>query len=47
MDGALELAIEGMIHRLNPGDCLRYRLMGPSRFVSIGPPAARYILVLR
>ena len=47
LDGALELTIEGTVHRLFAGDCLRYRLMGPSRFVSIGPPAARYILVLR
>ena len=47
MDGALELAIEGMIHRLNAGDCLRYKLMGPSRFAATGRRAARYILVLR
>src|SRR6202043_246059 len=33
MDGALELAIERAIHRLRAGDCLRYKLMGPSRFV--------------
>jgi transcriptional regulator with XRE-family HTH domain len=47
LDGALELTVEGTVHRLFAGDCLRYRLMGPSRFVSIGPPAVRYILVLR
>ena len=47
MDGALELAIEGVIHRLHAGDCLRYKLMGPSSFLATGRRAARYILVLR
>jgi transcriptional regulator with XRE-family HTH domain len=47
MDGALELAIEGVVHRLHAGDCLRYKLMGPSSFLAIGRRAARYILVLR
>ena len=46
-DGALELTVEGTAHRLRAGDCLRYKLMGPSRFVATGPSAARYILVLR
>ena len=46
MDGALELAIEGVIHRLNACDCLRYKLMGPSHFAATGRRAARYILVL-
>jgi transcriptional regulator with XRE-family HTH domain len=47
MDGALELAIEGVVHRLHSGDCLRYKLMGPSSFLATGRRAARYILVLR
>jgi transcriptional regulator with XRE-family HTH domain len=47
MDGALELAIEGVVHRLHAGDCLRYKLMGPSSFAATGRRAARYILVLR
>jgi len=46
-DGALELTVEGTAHRLRAGDCLRYKLMGPSRFVATGPRAARYMLVLR
>jgi transcriptional regulator with XRE-family HTH domain len=46
-DGALELTIEGALHRVSPGDCLRYKLMGASRFVSTGRGPARYILVLR
>jgi transcriptional regulator with XRE-family HTH domain len=47
MDGALELTVEGTVHRLRAGDCLRYKLMGPSRFLATGSRAARYILVLR
>ncbi len=47
MEGALELSVEGTVHRLRAGDCLRYKLTGPSRFTAPGPRAARYILVLR
>jgi transcriptional regulator with XRE-family HTH domain len=46
-DGALELTIEGKVHRLTAGDCLRYKLTGPSRFRALGRRPARYILVLR
>jgi transcriptional regulator with XRE-family HTH domain len=46
-EGALELTIEGKVHRLSAGDCLRYKLMGASRFRSVGRRPARYILVLR
>jgi transcriptional regulator with XRE-family HTH domain len=46
-DGALELTIEGAVYRLHAGDCLRYKLMGPSRFVVTGSRVARYILALR
>jgi transcriptional regulator with XRE-family HTH domain len=47
IDGALELTIEDAVHRLRAGDCLRYKLMGASRFVAAGRRPARYILVLR
>jgi transcriptional regulator with XRE-family HTH domain len=47
IDGALELAVEGIVHRLRAGDCLRYKLTGASRFFANGRRAARYILVLR
>jgi transcriptional regulator with XRE-family HTH domain len=46
-DGALELTIEGNVHRLSAGDCLRYKLMGASSFLATGRRPARYILVLR
>jgi transcriptional regulator with XRE-family HTH domain len=45
-DGVLEITIEGAVHCLQPGDCLRYKLMGASRFVASGPRPARYVLVL-
>ena len=47
IDGVLELMIEGVVHHLRPGDCLRYKLTGASRFVATGQGPARYILVLR
>jgi transcriptional regulator with XRE-family HTH domain len=47
IDGALELTLEGAVHRLRAGDCLRYKLMGASRFVATGQRAAHYVLVLR
>jgi transcriptional regulator with XRE-family HTH domain len=47
LDGALELTIEGAVHHLRAGDCLRYKLLGASRFVATGQARARYILVLR
>ena len=46
-EGALELTIEGRVHRLSAGDCLRYKLAGASGFLATGRGPARYILVLR
>ncbi len=39
--------LEGAVHRLRAGDCLRAKPMGPTRFVATGQRAARSILVLR
>ena len=45
--GALELTVDGQVHRLAAGDCLRYRLHGASAFrVPAGRPA-KYLLVIR
>jgi transcriptional regulator with XRE-family HTH domain len=44
--GTLELTVEGATHRLGAGDCLRFRLFGPTRFVALGQDAARYALVV-
>ena len=45
-DGLLELTVEGTTYRLEPGDCLRFRLFGATRFVAPKPPGARYALVV-
>ena len=39
--------LERAVHRLHAGDCLRYKLMGSTRFVATGQRAARSTLVLR
>jgi transcriptional regulator with XRE-family HTH domain len=44
--GGLELTVGGSGHVLGAGDCLRYRLWGPSRFVSPGPEPVRYVLLI-
>ncbi|MGW3243970.1 helix-turn-helix domain-containing protein [Streptomyces sp. NPDC001070] len=45
-EGALEVTVQGRSHDLGPGDCLRYRLWGASRFRCTGPGAARYAVVV-
>jgi transcriptional regulator with XRE-family HTH domain len=46
LDGTLELTMEDKLHRLQPGDCLRFRLFGPVRFAAPGPDDAHYALVV-
>src|SRR5262249_34168275 len=43
LDGVLSLEIETTTFRLEKGDCVRYVLAGPSRFVCEGRRAARYL----
>lgn len=45
LSGALTLTLGTERHLLGPGDCLRYRLFGPSRFET-GPEEARYVIAL-
>lgn len=45
-EGALILTLQDISHHLAPGDCLRYRLHGPSRFQTSPENAADYTLVL-
>jgi transcriptional regulator with XRE-family HTH domain len=45
LEGELEIDIDGQSYHLFAGDCLRYRLVGASRFVTRDTPAA-YLLVL-
>lgn len=42
--GHLSVTLDGVRHDLAPGDCLRYRLYGPSHFGA--REAARYLLIL-
>lgn len=43
--GMLVLTVDGVRHELRPGDCLRYRLQGPSSFET-GDQPARYIIAM-
>jgi len=36
LSGRLDLTVEGTAHRLGPGDCLRFRLQGASRYACPG-----------
>lgn len=46
LQGYLEVRIGEELHRLEPGDCLRYRLFGASEFRTAEGKAAKYLLVL-
>ena len=43
--GTLTLTVDGVRHDLHPGDCLRYRLRGPSAFET-GSRPARYVIAM-
>lgn len=45
LSGQLTVSVEGTAHSLSPGDCLRYRLYGATRFET-GASAAHYHLFL-
>ncbi|GJF31569.1 DNA-binding protein [Kitasatospora sp. NE20-6] len=46
LSGRLELTVQDTTHRLDAGDCLRFRLWGRSAFHCPGPEPARYALAL-
>ncbi|MEV3853695.1 helix-turn-helix domain-containing protein [Streptomyces sp. NPDC050095] len=46
LDGRLDLTVQGVTHTLVAGDCLRFRLWGPTHFHCPGPEAVRYALVV-
>jgi transcriptional regulator with XRE-family HTH domain len=46
LEGGIEVVVSGKRLRLNPGDCLRYVLDGPSRYECKGRRDARYVLAL-
>lgn len=46
LSGALTLTVENTAHTLTTGDCLRYRLHGPTLFEAGPDEPARYLLFL-
>ncbi|RAJ42241.1 XRE family transcriptional regulator [Kitasatospora sp. SolWspMP-SS2h] len=46
LDGELHLELDGTVHHLAAGDCLRYRLHGTSGFHCPGPHLVRYLIAL-
>jgi transcriptional regulator with XRE-family HTH domain len=46
LSGLLDFAVDGRLYRLEPGDCLRFHLVGPTRFCCPGPEPARYVIAL-
>jgi transcriptional regulator with XRE-family HTH domain len=46
LSGSLDLTVDGVTHTLREGDCLRFRLFGPSRFACSGTVAAHYLIAL-
>lgn len=46
IDGQLTYTLDGTEHSLQPGDCLRFRLYGATRFASSGDGPARYIIAI-
>ena len=46
LEGQLEVAVDGQTHELQPGDCLRYQLFGPSAFATPARCGARYVLFM-
>jgi transcriptional regulator with XRE-family HTH domain len=46
LEGALTLEVEGAPFWLRAGDCLRYVLVGPTRFQATGKREARYIVAM-
>jgi hypothetical protein len=45
LEGVVSLEVEGVTFRLEKGDCVRYVLAGPSRFVC-GKRPARYLIAM-
>lgn len=43
-EGRLAVTVDGRVHDLRPGDCLRYQLFGSSAFATPDGSGARYLL---
>lgn len=45
-EGRLSVELDGQLHALRPGDCLRYQLSGASAFATPADAGARYLLFI-
>ncbi|MET9594623.1 XRE family transcriptional regulator [Streptomyces sp. NPDC006516] len=46
LEGTVEITVDGTVHTVRQGDCLRFRLRGPSHFHCPGPHPVRYALMI-
>ena len=46
LSGRLRVTVDGRDHDLQPGDCLRYQLFGPSEFLTQDQPATYYLFMV-
>ncbi|MBL1290560.1 helix-turn-helix domain-containing protein [Streptomyces sp. NPDC057067] len=46
LEGTVQITVEGTVHTVHEGDCLRFRLRGPSHFRCPGPSRVRYALMI-
>jgi len=46
LGGVLDYTLDGIDYRLNPGDCLRFHIFGPTRLSCPGPDAAHYLIIV-
>ncbi|MFC8595264.1 helix-turn-helix domain-containing protein [Streptomyces atroolivaceus] len=46
LDGTVEVTVDRTVHTVRTGDCLRFRLRGPSHFHCPGPRRVRYALMI-
>lgn len=46
LGGVLDYTLDGVDYRLNPGDCLRFHIFGPTRFSCPGPDPAHYLIIV-
>ncbi|MGW0791999.1 helix-turn-helix domain-containing protein [Streptomyces sp. NPDC002911] len=46
LEGTVEITVERTAHTVGEGDCLRFRLHGPSHFHCPGPRRVRYALMI-
>ncbi|MFD4762181.1 helix-turn-helix domain-containing protein [Streptomyces sp. NPDC058439] len=46
LEGTVEITVDGAVHTVDSGDCLRFLLHGPSHFRCPGPEQVRYVLVI-